>query len=184
LLSIACSVPLLYNWRYHHHHHCRQGHHQSPFTNYQPPTTHSISGCNDAGNATFSLDKIILKGDGGSGWTGGSLHGVYAVTNPAPWPNKTDSYLIFFTGMSVVNPSGTRRIGVAYAPSVSGPWSVWPNPVLEPNRNASAVDTSSVSNAAPAFNRDGSGRVLLAYVVAFHKPTLNSCLGACLGQLS
>eukprot|EP01052_Picozoa_sp_SAG31_P030712 SAG31_NODE_3174_length_4587_cov_7.232843_2_plen_1013_part_00 len=52
---------------------------------------------------------------------------------------------------------------MAYAPSLSGPWTQLPQPVLSANTNETAVDSSSVSNPAPAFYRDGSGRMLLAY---------------------
>jgi hypothetical protein len=60
------------------------------------------------------------------------------------------------------NPLSSRKIGVAFAPALAGPWTRW-GPVLSANPNPAAVDSSSVSNAAPAFDRDGSGRILLAY---------------------
>eukprot|EP01043_Picozoa_sp_COSAG02_P002067 COSAG02_NODE_46_length_45443_cov_36.731497_19_plen_384_part_00 len=110
----------------------------------------------------FVFTDIALRPQGDSSWDGGSIHGVYLLQNPVPWSNKTDSWLLFYTGMPKVNPLGNRKIGVAYAPSLSGPWSKW-GPVLSANPNDAAVDSSSVSNAAPAFARDGSGRILLAY---------------------
>jgi hypothetical protein len=132
-----------------------------------PDCTDSGSGSSactaSASNATFSLDNIVLEGDGGMGWAGGSLHGVYLVQNPSPWANQTDAWLIYFTGFTVVDPLASRKIGVAYAPTLAGPWSMWPVPLLTPNTNMTAVDTSSVSNSAPFFDRDGSGRVLVAY---------------------
>lgn len=119
--------------------------------------------CPPLAAATFSLDSLAVVPDGGSDWSGGSMHGVYVVRNPAPWANGTDAWLIYFTGFTVANPLGSRQIGVAHASTLAGPWTVWPTPVLSPNTNRSAVDTSSVSNPAPFFDRDGSGRVLLAY---------------------
>ena len=110
-----------------------------------------------------TLVDLPLVPDGGPGWYGGSIHGVYLVQNPAPWRNNSDGWLLFFTGFPTLNALAHRSIGVAYAGSLAGPWTVWPAPVLTANPNASAVDASSVSNAAPAFARDGSGRLLLAY---------------------
>ena len=110
----------------------------------------------------FSLSNIALRPGGGDAWDGGSIHGVYLTKNPKPWPNKTDTWLLFYTGYPKRNPLGNRRIGVAYSKALHGPWTRW-GPVLSANTNSSAVDSSSVSNAAPAFARDGSGRILLAY---------------------
>ena len=84
------------------------------------------------------------------------------MQNPAPWPNRTDCWLIFYSGMPKQKPLSNRQIGVAFSANLTGPWHKW-GPVLSANHNASAVDSSSVSNAAPAFYRDGSGRLLLAY---------------------
>lgn len=110
----------------------------------------------------FALSDIALRPLGDSAWDGGSIHGVYLIQNPAPWSNQTDRWLLFYTGMPRVNPLGNRKIGVAFASSLDGPWTKW-GPVLSANPNGGAVDSSSVSNPAPAFARDGSGRILLAY---------------------
>ena len=110
----------------------------------------------------FNLSEIPLRPHGDSSWDGGSIHGVYLIRNPAPWRNQTDRWLLFYTGMPKANPLGHRKIGVAFSASLNGPWTKW-GPVLSANFDASAVDSSSVSNAAPAFARDGSGRILLAY---------------------
>merc|ERR1711969_393375 len=121
----------------------------------------AIHGLGDS-STHFSLSNMALRPGGGDAWDGGSIHGVYLTKNPKPWPNKTDTWLLFYTGYPKRNPLGNRRIGVAYSKTLHGPWTRW-GPVLSANTNASAVDSSSVSNAAPAFARDGSGRLLLAY---------------------
>ena len=119
------------------------------------------------GRPTFSalpLREIVLRPSGGDEWDGGSIHGVYLIKNPKPWRNGTDSWLLFYTGFPKEQPLAHRQIGVAHAASLAGPWAkFWGNPVLSANTNSSAVDSSSVSNAAPAFASDGSGRILLAY---------------------
>lgn len=119
------------------------------------------------GRPTYSaqpLHEIVLKPSGGDEWDGGSIHGVYLIKNPKPWSNGTDSWLLFYTGFPKVQPLAHRQIGVAHAASLAGPWiKFWGNPVLSPNANTSAVDSSSVSNPAPAFANDGSFRILLAY---------------------
>jgi hypothetical protein len=46
----------------------------------------------------FSLSEIALRPGGGTAWDGGSIHGVYLVRNPKPWANRTDSWLLFYTG--------------------------------------------------------------------------------------
>lgn len=136
----------------------------------------SWTSCSSAGHAVgssptgpFKLVDIAVRpggnddGGGNTGWYNGSVHDVYLTQNPRPWSNKTDMWLLFFTAMPKKNPLGNRQIGVAYAAHLEGPWIVWPRAVLGPNKNSTAVDTSSVSNAAPAFTNDGSGRLLLAY---------------------
>eukprot|EP00041_Stephanoeca_diplocostata_P004594 m.47404 g.47404 ORF g.47404 m.47404 type:complete len:323 (+) comp15221_c1_seq1:663-1631(+) len=113
---------------------------------------------------SFSLDDIIRRGNrNGSTWDDGSMHGVYVIRNPYPWTNGSDAYLIFYTGFATVDPLASRQIGVLYAPTLQGPWHAWGSPVLSKNPNASAPDSSSVSNAAPAFVRGGNGKILLAY---------------------
>ena len=59
------------------------------------------------------------------------------------------------------NPLAARKIGVAYANSLFGPWTRWGSPVFEASPSAARIDNSSVSNAAPSIAADGS--VLLAY---------------------
>jgi hypothetical protein len=131
---------------------------------------HAVDMSHNHGNGVTSteplrLSSIVVHPSGDrSSWYGGSVHGVYLVRNPRPWPNGTDQWLLYFTGFTVSDPLAHRAIGVAYSSSLSGDnWTVWPVPVLTANHNATAVDSSSVSNPAPAFDRDGSGRLLLAY---------------------
>ena len=110
----------------------------------------------------FTLADVVLRPDGGPGWDGGSIHGVYLIRNPKPWANLSDAWLLFYTGMPKLNPLASRKIGVAYAPSLNSAFTKW-GPVLSANPDPAAVDSSSVSNAAPAFDLDGSGRILMAY---------------------
>ena len=123
---------------------------------------HAVAKRTGDGTGPFKLTDVVLRPDGGPGFDGGSIHGVYLIKNPTPWPNRTDAWLLFYTGMPKVNPLSSRKIGVAYAPSLQGPFTKF-GAVLSANTDPLAVDSSSISNAAPAFDRDGSGRILLAY---------------------
>eukprot|EP00040_Diaphanoeca_grandis_P025320 m.140078 g.140078 ORF g.140078 m.140078 type:complete len:436 (+) comp30100_c1_seq2:158-1465(+) len=133
--------------------------------NYPAPTitNPATKRTGDGANFKFNLSAVVIE-PVGLGWDGGSMHGVYPIVNPYPWSNGSDAYLIFYTGFEKgPTAMASRKIGVAYAPSVMGPWTRWPTPVFGPNENQTAKDTSSVSNSAPAFANDGSGRILLAY---------------------
>lgn len=50
---------------------------------------------------------------------------VYLIQNPKPWDNKTDTWLLYFTGYAKANPLSSRVVGVAYSPTLKGPWAIW-----------------------------------------------------------
>jgi hypothetical protein len=81
------------------------------------------------------LKELVLRPQGGDAWDAGSIHGVYLVRNPKPYPNSTDVWLLFYTGFPTRNPLGSRQIGVAHAGSLSGPWKRLGRPVLSANSN-------------------------------------------------
>lgn len=139
---------------------------------------------NVAGPFALAAGASLLPDVPPDNWDAGSVHGVYALRNPRPWSNGTDAYLLFYTGfprLAGAPPVGpapcdayrqpaaaavqaARRIGVAFAPAPEGPWQRYRgNPVLGPSRAAGAFDSSTVSNAAPAFDADGSGAMIMAY---------------------
>ena len=57
--------------------------------------------------------------------------------------------------------SSSRRIGVAWSPSLDGPWERADAPILSPSSTPGAWDDGDVSNPAPHIDADG--RVMLAY---------------------
>jgi hypothetical protein len=112
----------------------------------------------------YRLDSIVLAPESGADkWDDASVHGVYPMANPSPMADGRDAFLIFFTGISSKNPLQSRQIGVAYAASLAAKaWTRYPAPVFSANSaNASAVDSSSVSNPAPAFGPNNT--LLMAY---------------------
>jgi len=65
----------------------------------------------------------------------------------------------------------TRRIGAAFAASLNGPWVRIPYAIFNASTSPSDFDSSTVSNAAPAFQPSGNGSLLLAYKgLAEHDP--------------
>jgi hypothetical protein len=64
---------------------------------------------------------------------------VNLIQNPNPWSNKTDTWLLYFTGYGKTNPLASRVVGVAYAPSLKGPWLIWPTPVFKANTKLGTV---------------------------------------------
>lgn len=114
----------------------------------------------------YTLDSIVIEPERGlNRWDNQSIHGVYPLANPNPSSSGSDAYLLFFTGFAATaDPLKTRQIGVAYAPTLNAStWTRHHTPVFGPNTiNASALDSSSVSNAAPAFAPDKKS-LLMAY---------------------
>ena len=88
-------------------------------------------------------------------------------------PNGT--YALFYTGMAADGPEpncthaydphtgnrASRRIGLALANSLDGPWHRLPSPVFGPCAPGTGWDYSDTSNAAPIIRKDGS--VVLLY---------------------
>jgi hypothetical protein len=89
-----------------------------------------------------------------------------------------DTWVLFYTGTRGIGPDGTdappangipqndfaryflkKRIGIATAPEITGPWTRRDKPILETNPDGWDVDITS--NAAPAIRPDGS--VVLVY---------------------
>lgn len=116
----------------------------------------------------FNLSDIVLSPRSPSlpEWDSGSLHGTYIIRNPKPYTNSSDAWLLFYTGMpSVGEPLSQRKIGVAIASSLHGPWTPHTTPVFEAATTATTattgtgsghhIDNSSVSNPTPAFFNDG-----------------------------
>jgi hypothetical protein len=115
-------------------------------------------------SGTYTMSEIVVSPrEGSQNWDNGSIHGGYLVKNPRPWTNHSDQWLFFYTGFPEKGSLATRKIGVAYASTLAGPWVRWGTPVFCASSNASHIDNSSVSNPAPAFFADGSGKLLLAY---------------------
>jgi hypothetical protein len=117
-------------------------------------------------SGAYTLTDIAVSPHDSSAqsWDNGSMHGGYLVKNPNPWKNSSDQWLFFYTGFPAKGDAlSNRKIGVAYASSLSGPWERWGSPVFCASTSATHIDNSSVSNPAPAFSSDGSGKLLLAY---------------------
>ena len=104
-------------------------------------------------------------------WDAGTVHGptirfdasrqlyalFYMSTNysgaaPVCWGNRSYAPTMV---------SASRRIGVAWSPSLDGPWARADAPILAPSEDPAAWDSGDVSNPAPFIAADGS--VLLAY---------------------
>ena len=128
---------------------------QSELAGHASQTTHG----SPAGR--FALDQIVLEPSMGGGFDNGSIGCPYLVHNPRPWRNQSDTWLLFYTGYAAVpDPAHGRKVGVAYAASLQGPWTKWGTPVFEPGR-AGSWDSSSVSAVGPYVLQNGT--VMLSY---------------------
>jgi hypothetical protein len=117
----------------------------------------------------WSVQEVVLGPRPGA-WDSGGIH--------APtirYHRQSRTYLLFYeathypagplnctmnASVPSVYVSKTRRIGVAFSPSPSGPWRRLKQPILSPSP-APAWDSDDVSNAAPHVFANGS--VLLCY---------------------
>jgi hypothetical protein len=118
----------------------------------------------------YAFQEVVLPARGAHFWDGQMTH------NPTIH-RYGDGYLLFYIGATYANPGPSAqelwdettdkpresyaniRIGLATAPSVTGPWTRRGRPVLEPRPGK--WDGSIVTNPAPCVLDDG--RILLLY---------------------
>lgn len=118
----------------------------------------------------FEFKEVVLDNRGAKYWDGRSNH------NPQIRKYK-DKYLLFYTGMThpfedveanetitlddkrVISARASKRIGLAVADSILGPWKRMKKPILD--TRPEFFDSFLTSNPAPCVNEDGS--VLLIY---------------------
>merc|ERR1711865_774181 len=109
----------------------------------------------------YTFDQIVVQPSAGYAFDNGSIGCPYLVANPNPWHNHSDAWLLFYTGYAAVeNPAHGRKVGVAYAASLEGPWVKWGRPVFEPGEPGT-WDSSSVSAVGPFVLPNGT--VMLSY---------------------
>ncbi len=124
----------------------------------------------DRPEGPYRFEEVVLPRRGGGFFDGRMTH------NPAI-VRSGDTFLLFYTGATYEGPDPTpedpaeqpsarwqqswhnKRIGLAYAKSVRGPWTRLNRPVLDVRPGA--WDSVITSNAAPCVCPDG--RVLLLY---------------------
>jgi len=105
----------------------------------------------------YQFEDVVLPKRGTRYWDGMMTH------NPTIHKYK-DTYLLYYTGTTYTERDfstawANKRIGLATATSVKGPWKRLDEPVLEPRPGR--WDNQITSNAAPCVMPDG--KVLLVY---------------------
>lgn len=105
----------------------------------------------------YQFAQVVLPPRGAQYWDGMMTHN--------PTIHKCgDTYLLYYTGATYpirkyANAWMNKRIGLATAKSVLGPWTRRDKPILEPRPDK--WDRAITSNAAPCVHPDG--RVILVY---------------------
>jgi hypothetical protein len=105
----------------------------------------------------YQFEDVVLPKRGTRYWDGMATH------NPTIHKYK-GTYLLYYTGMTYTNRNyniswANKRIGLATATSLKGPWKRLDEPILEPRPYR--WDNQITSNAAPCVMPDG--KVVLVY---------------------
>ena len=96
---------------------------------------------------------VVLAPRGGEWWDGGSCHN--------PTIHKVgDKYVLFYLGVSD-GTVYTKRVGMATADSLYGPWERSDKPIIEPDPDPAAWNSMCTTN--PAFVQHPSGELWLYY---------------------
>jgi hypothetical protein len=107
----------------------------------------------DSPEGDFQTLETVLKGRGFGWWDGMTIHN--------PTIHKVgDRYALFHMGTSK-NSVYTKRIGLAVADSLDGPWQRIDQPLLEPDPDPAAWNSICTTN--PAFVQDADGKFCLYY---------------------
>jgi hypothetical protein len=111
----------------------------------------------DTPTGPYKYERVVLPKRGTKYWDGMMTH------NPTIHKYK-DTYLLYYTGTTFAERSyalawNNKRIGLATATSVKGPWTRLDAPLLNPRPGK--WDNQITSNAAPCIMPDG--RVILVY---------------------
>ncbi|TVY07649.1 glycosyl hydrolase family 43 [Paenibacillus cremeus] len=129
-----------------------------------------VRAVSDTPEGPYEFQEIVLPARGAEYWDGRSTHNPHIVKHK-------DTYLLFYMGsthpLAEPNPDtfeglqdpktivarANKRIGLATAPSVFGPWTRRDAPIL--STRPGKFDSFLTSNPAPSVSEDGS--VLLIY---------------------
>lgn len=136
-----------------------------------------VRASSDTPQGPYTFEEVVLTARGQQYWDGMSVHnpyityqnGVYVLyyigtTYPFPAPADDDRVSVQDIRTDVARAG--KRIGLAAASSVFGPWKRFDEPILCPRPNR--FDNLYVSNPAPCIMSDGS--VLLIYKSAGVRP--------------
>ena len=105
----------------------------------------------DSPEGPFQTLETVLKGQGFGHWDGATIHN--------PTIHKVgDRYVLFYIGTSK-NSVYTKRIGLALADSLDGPWQRFDQPLLEPDPDPAAWNSMCTTNPAFVQATDGTFRL-------------------------
>lgn len=118
----------------------------------------------------YVFEEVVLPVRGPEYWDGRMTHNprivkqdgkyvLYYIGLTHPFADITPDYPLTHEDYHTIAARSRKRIGVAVADSIYGPWTRREEPILRPR--SEHFDNMFVSNPAPCINRDGS--VLLIY---------------------
>lgn len=107
----------------------------------------------DSAESEFKPLDCVLKGRGGGHWDAATIH------NPAIH-KVGDQYALFYMG-TAENSVYTKRVGLALADTLDGPWKRFDRPLLEPDSDPAAWNSVCTTN--PSFVQHPNGDYWLYY---------------------
>ncbi len=135
----------------------------------------------DTPEGPYQFQEVVLPARGAEYWDGRSTHNPHIIRYKATYllyymgtthPFGEDSYGedIDLSNPAIIVSRSNKRIGLATAPSVKGPWKRLDEPIL--GVRPGKFDSYLTSNPAPCVHEDGS--VLLVYKARRYIGTLFS----------
>ncbi len=129
-----------------------------------------VRASSDVPEGPYTFEEVVLTARGQQYWDGMAVHNphitkqgdtyvLYYIGTTFPFPAPADDDRVEINDLRTDIARANKRIGIATAPSVFGPWTRRNEPILKPRPDC--FDNLYVSNPAPCVNPDGS--VLMVY---------------------
>lgn len=124
-----------------------------------------VRASSDTPEGPYTFEEVVLTSRGQQYWDGMCVHNphitkqgdqyvLYYIGTTYPFPAPSDDDRVSVNDLRTDVARAGKRIGIATAPSVFGPWKRYNEPILKPRPDQ--FDNLYVSNPAPCTNPDGS----------------------------
>lgn len=128
-----------------------------------------VRASSDTPEGPYTFEEVVLTARGQQYWDGMAVHNphitrqgdtylLYYIGTTFPFPAPADDDRVAIEDLRTDVARANKRIGLATAPSVFGPWTRQNEPILKPRPDR--FDNLYVSNPAPSIAPDGTVTML------------------------